>query len=278
MKSVARADMTVREVALWVGIAIPATILLIVLLALLKSKPRVTGRLESGTGRLLGGLGVFMVALWGAAVSGAAAGTALLQDDPRPDVMPGYHSAITQNGRPLAVGAPWGPPCTPVVVFTGEGVDRVTFDAAQAAVARARRQGVNVTMATRDGHYRLDAFASTPTSEADVAGVWLNQDPTPTPPKGASGPMRYSLQWLGKSGTGDTDVFESLGITIYSASVDGDAATIAKATDYLIAASHGVFQGTTQGTALTPRLDDAAQQFSDQDVTALLTGAGCPLP
>jgi hypothetical protein len=133
-------------------------------------------------------------------------------------------------------------------------------------------------MATRDGRYRLDVFASTAISGADVAGVWLNQDPTLTPPEGASGPVRYSLQWLGKSGTGDTDVFESLGLTVYPASVDGDPATIAKATDYLIAASHGVFASTTEGTALTPRLDDAAEEFSVRDVKALLTGAGCPLP
>lgn len=135
-----------------------------------------------------------------------------------------------------------------------------------------------MTMATRDGRYRPDAFTTTPTSQAEVAGVWLNQDPTPTPPEGASGPLRYSLQWLGKRGTGDTDVFESLGVTVYSATVDGDPVTIAKATDYLIAASHGVFRSTVYDSALNRRLDDAAAKFSDRDVTALLKGAGCPLP
>ena len=186
--------------------------------------------------------------------------------------VPGYYTYGGPRHLPLERGAPWGVPCSPVLLRVAPSVPDPAYAAFAEVAQEARQQGLVVAVTHRDGTF--DPAALSPPGRA-VAGAFRSVevyvDTTPTGSPGAYG--HYSLGWdaaLAPDGRHEvvTDLQQGLRSGL---SADG----YRRAALHLVGYSQGIDLSTARGSALGADFDRSADAFSAQDVHAMLAMSGC---
>jgi hypothetical protein len=167
--------------------------------SLLATTPqRLRARQRIGTGLVVGSIGLVTLLFVGAVLFPSAVDSLRPVRRPRPPIAgaPGYTTFTGPLGRPLAVGRPWGRACQPVLFSVGEGMPPDAYADVAAVVAEAKRQGLNVAVASLASTWFTGSPYYPPGLSADdVQPVRLTYDTDP-PRKLANGkPVSVSYQW-----------------------------------------------------------------------------------
>jgi hypothetical protein len=206
-----------------------------------------------------------------AAVFGASAG-ALSADTAIPGA-PGYSTVHGPHGKPLAVGAPWGTPCAPLVVVTPRTLPGPVYRVIAKTVHTAWADGLNIVVTHRNGNVPLTALYPVPGS------TWAH-NVNIVPGKTSSDPAApHSLVGWDAELTGDArhEKLTYLQDTFYLSTLEREPepVTLRKVVRYMIGFTAGIGSSTKDGSAFNEHLADAGDRFSASDVHAMLTMSGC---
>lgn len=195
--------------------------------------------------------------------------------DPAP-LLADYGSFRGPKGFPIMPGAPWGPPCEPIVVWIDPRADKAIQNGFLAAVADAASAGLNITAASPTlGEIQSPNFRpSLGAGSVRVVHLWIH---TEAPPKHADGhPFKTMLGWnAGMSPDGIHEQLTLMDEKLYTSQFRDNPKLIRTAANYLIAASQGISGSDLSGTAVAPSYDQSAASFSSMDVEAMLAMSGC---
>ncbi len=172
----------------------------------------------------------------------------------------------------VVVGGPWGSPCRPVVVALDGKAPREMVRQAKKVVREARAAGLAITAATSK---QLDDKLAKASGEVGLVRVKAKDGEPATLPNGA--PLAYQLK-AKATPADDPELHHLTDVTakVYLRTIDGDAALLRKAMRAIVASAEGLdpsADGADSG--LTLRVEDAADQFSADDVAALRAMSGC---
>lgn len=192
------------------------------------------------------------------------------QSNPMAIGVAGYSTYPGPDHHPLAIGSPWGTPCKPVVVQPDPSLDPAAYGALAAVVHEARAAGVDIAIADRASHYRLDDLYNTGGSPAGVQVVVAQPAPPALHPQ-----YRDNVGWNAvPAPDGKHDYVVSLVQQLNLARLHG-ASDLRKAATLLVGYSQGIARSTSPGSAFASTFAQMSGQFTPQDVHAMLVMSGC---
>ncbi len=172
----------------------------------------------------------------------------------------------------VVVGSPWGTPCRPVVVALDGNAPREMVKQTKKVVRDARKAGLDITAATSQ---RLDSTLAKASGEVGLVQVKAKDGEPATLPNGA--PLAYRLK--AKATPADDPEFHHLTdmtAKVYLRAIDGDAGLLRQAMRAIVASAEGLDPSADgDDSGLTLRVEDAVDQFSADDIAALLAMSGC---
>lgn len=186
----------------------------------------------------------------------------------------GYESYdLPEAGRSLTVGQPWRSPCRSVVIVLSGDSSPALVKQTKKVVHEAKRAGVPVVFATAASAGRKMAAPDQTPGRVDLIA-----DPR-TPPVNSRGePSRYlvtgTYQHNADAGENTSKDFAAY---VFTRSVGDDSSLMRRIARHVVAAAMGLDpSATAPGSGLTQHLEESIDGFSDEDVDAMLTMAGCP--
>jgi hypothetical protein len=197
----------------------------------------------------------------------------------RPDRAIGISGYYTYGGphrMSIQPGAPWGRPCKPIVVRVDKAVPDPAYGAFVEVVHEARAAGVDIAIVNRNGDFMP--------SELYPPGQHLNTVHTAdvfadnrAPTRLASGVLDHEDTGWNASLTpdGHHEYVTDLNITLHLSVLGTDATGFRKAALGFVGFTQGIGVSTLPGSAFASQTASAADKFSAQDITAMLTMSGC---
>jgi hypothetical protein len=187
----------------------------------------------------------------------------------------GYHTVTGPHGKPLAVGRPWGQACQPVRFAVEEHAPDWVYTQVAAVVAEARRDGLNVTLETRD-------FRWTPTSLYYPPGLRSVTVPrvavfahTEKPPQRSDGkPENIRLGWDAKvDADGRHEDLTGVDADFWMQTLNGQPQAVRRSMRQLVAMTQGIGRATRDDSGIAR--DTSLDRFSSADVAAMRLMSGC---
>jgi len=187
----------------------------------------------------------------------------------------GYHRFGGPHGKFLAVGRPWGHPCQPVRLSVESHVPDWIYQQVLDVVDEARRDGINVTLETRDFQWAPSSVYYPPGGSATtVPRVAVFADGGDPPPLDNGMPRHLSLGWdatLDPDGHHE-DVTYAQG-TLWLQTIDGQAEAARRSVRYLIALTQGIISTSRTDSGIGSDL--SVDEFTPADVAAMQVMSGC---
>lgn len=175
----------------------------------------------------------------------------------------GYPVLNGNQGYPIAVGRPWGVPCTSIALVAAEGAPDDLRARLDEVLGEAAAGGVPV----------LEPGPAPLGRETPIVQVAGDAVTSPTLPDGRPQQVLWFLQTtLDASGRSETIRGVSAGVFLRAAD---DEVAQRRALRALLARSFGLAGSTAPGSGLTAELGSSLDAFSPGDLAALRAMAGC---
>ena len=186
----------------------------------------------------------------------------------------GYYTYTGPRGLPLAVGAPWGTSCKPIVFTVERNIPAAIYQQMHGVVLDARAAGVDVTLENINGQWYPESLYPPGLVNAKVEFIPIYVSSSKPPTSSGGYPGRIYFGWDTKvSPNGTHEVLTDLQATLYLKSVSGGPYLIRKSMRQLIAISLGVSTSTLRSSVITDGSN--VDSFSSGDMTAMRLMSGC---
>lgn len=188
---------------------------------------------------------------------------------------PGYNTFGGPTGKPLLVGAPWGRPCQPIVLWVAPGMPSSVYSQIETTVLGARALGIDVTLNEPDNTLWEPAqLYPAGQNNSTVQFVWVYPH-TNSPPKLSDGqPEHIGFGWDARSTPdGNNERLTSMDADLYLREVEGDPQKVDLAIRQLIAFAQGVGSTTDSGSGIAR--GTTLEEFSPGDLQAMQVMSGC---
>jgi hypothetical protein len=188
---------------------------------------------------------------------------------------PGYRTVTGPQGKPLAVGRPWGQACQPVRFTVEEHAPDWAYTQVAAVVAEARRDGLNVTLETREFRWTPASLYYPPgLSPATVPRVAVFAHTEKPPSRSDGKPENIGLGWDAKVDA-DRRHEDLAGVDgdFWMQTLDGQPQAVRRSMRQLVAMTQGIGRATRDDSGIAR--DSNIDQFSTADVAAMRMMSGC---
>ena len=187
-----------------------------------------------------------------------------------------YYTFTGPLGRPMAVGAPWGPGCAPVVLNVEDTVPDAVYDEVVHVVAESRAHGIAIDVETRQHTWRPDALPSPGPRTLPVQFVAIFADTEAGHLRSDGQPERDRTGWDAvPDPNGETEHLTRLNMTLHLATLGDSRLEYRRALRKLVGWSQGVADSTSPNSALPERATSAPDAFSPADIAAMKVMSGC---
>ena len=174
-----------------------------------------------------------------------------------------YYTFTGPLGRPMAVGAPWGPGCAPVVLNVEDTVPDAVYDEVAHVVAEARAHGIAIDVETRQHTWRPDDLRPPGPSTLQVQFVAIFADTDAGHLRSDGQPERDRTGWDAvPDPNGRTEHLTRLNMTLHLATLGDSRLEYRRALRNFVGWSQGVADSTSPNSALPERATSSPDAFS----------------
>ena len=186
----------------------------------------------------------------------------------------GYYRFAGPHAKLLAVGRPWGTACQPLRFELDTQAPDWVYTQAATVFDEARRDGLNVTLATRTLQWLPQSLYYPPgQSPLTARPVWIAWRTGTPPPRGDGAPQHISLDWnAAVDADGQHEDLTSAGGELWMLTLEQPQA-VRRSIRQLIAMTQGILRTTHQDSGIA--LDTHNDRFSAADIKAMKLMSGC---
>ncbi len=189
---------------------------------------------------------------------------------------PGYVTFNGSGASPLAVGAPWGRACMPVVINPNDAVPDAVYAQVAQVVAEARTAGLNVALETRQHTFVPGDLHPAGLTRDDVVFVPVFTDSVTGLRRPDGGPNRTNVGWdTAPAPDRRHDELLTLQMTMHLGTIGDDPVEQRRAVRKLIGWTQGISDSSVPGSALPLGDAQVPDAFTDGDVAAMKVMSGC---
>jgi hypothetical protein len=188
---------------------------------------------------------------------------------------PGYRTFGGPHGKPLALGRPWGRPCQPIRFTVEEHVPDSVYAEVGAVVAEARRDGIDVTLETRNFAWSPGSLYYAPgQSPATVARVPIFAKDGNPPRLSAGEAEHIGFGWNARVDADGRheDVTYAQG-ELWMRAIAGSPQLVRRSIRQLVALTQGIIGTSSAGSGIAR--NTTVDSFSASDVRAMRLMSGC---
>jgi hypothetical protein len=187
---------------------------------------------------------------------------------------PGYVTFTGPDGKPMAVGDPWGTPCEPIVLAVSMGIPNGVVSQINEVAQEARAAGVDVTIQNRQTEWVPGDLYPPGLTTGDVQFVPIYTTEV-VPPELSDGRSEHiAIGWdASPSADRSHEVITDLQGTLYLQALSNAPALVRKSIRQLIAFSQGVDSIGPAGSGIAQGSN--VDSFSARDIAAMQRMSGC---
>lgn len=184
--------------------------------------------------------------------------------------IPGYRTLSGSAGYPLPLGRPWGVSCQPIRIAVDTSVPDWVYRQTSSAVAQARRQDIDITIAERNFDSRVDSLYYEGSQRPGTAITVPLSFSYGTPPSDDHITLNW---WTRTDPDGHNEDLARADGTIWAQAVGRSSRLVQRSVRQLIALTQGILRSSNPRSAISDEND--AEGFTQADVRAMLRMSGC---
>jgi Protein of unknown function (DUF2510). len=178
--------------------------------------------------------------------------------------------------RPMAVGAPWGRACEPVVLNVEDSVPDAVYAEIVRVVAEARAGGIDIGVESRQHTWRPSELYPDGLQNTDVEFVPVFSDTDGGHLRSDGKPERDLVGWdAAPDPNGLSEHLTTLRVTLHLATLGDSPLEYRRAMRKFVGWSQGIADSTSPNSALPLRATAAPDAFSPADIAAMKVMSGC---
>ena len=187
-----------------------------------------------------------------------------------------YYTFTGPLGRPMAVGAPWGPGCAPVVLNVEDSVPDAVYAEVVHVVTEARASGIAIGVESRQHTWQPGDLPVPGPRTLPVQFVAIFADTDAGHLRSDGKPERDRTGWDAVADpNGQTEHLTRLSMTLHLATLGDSRLEYRRALRKLVGWSQGIADSTSPNSALPDRATDSPDAFSPADIAAMKVMSGC---